>query len=122
MDQRGNIPQHLATAGRHDHAAASYGDASLDEGSGLSDIFGSVRRHIRLLGGIVGAAMVIAAVSVTQLTPRYTAQAMVLIEAQSGNASFASVVAGLPSDAASVQSEAYVLNSRNLASNPLFAP
>jgi capsular exopolysaccharide synthesis family protein len=107
-----------------DPRLAAYGSYGLDQiqssvnagGSGLSEILGSVRRRKWVLIGTVVAVMAVGSIILTQLTPRYTAEAMVLIETQEPNiSSLESVVAGLPGDAASVQSEAYILNSRNLA-------
>jgi len=102
-------------------AQGGYGMEGLQQsldvgGSGLSEILGSIRRRKWALIGSIAAAMVLGVIYLSQVTPRYTAQAMVLIETQEPNiSSLQSMVAGLPVDAESVQSEAYILNSRNLA-------
>ncbi len=86
------------------------------EGNGLSDILGSIVRRKWVLIQTIAAVMVLGVIGILFITPRYSAEGMVLIESQESNiASLESVVAGLPGDAASVQSEAYILNSRNLA-------
>jgi capsular exopolysaccharide synthesis family protein len=86
------------------------------EGSGLSDIFGAIVRRKWVLIQTVAAFLILGFVGLLFVAPRYTAEGMVLIESQESNiASLEAVVAGLPGDAASVQSEAYILNSRNLA-------
>ena len=83
---------------------------------GLAEIFAVVRRRISVLGGIVAAALVLAVLALTLLTPRFTAELLILIESQGNNiAALESVVAGLSGDAETVQSEAYVLGSRALA-------
>jgi capsular exopolysaccharide synthesis family protein len=85
-------------------------------GTGLSEILGTIRRRIAVLFGCIGVSLVLGIIVLTQLTPLYTAESMVLIESEDSNlASIESMVAGLPADAASIQSQAYVLNSRNLA-------
>jgi succinoglycan biosynthesis transport protein ExoP len=85
-------------------------------GNGLNEIFGTIRRRLWVLVGTVCISLILGAVALMLLTPKYTAEAMVLIESEDTNrSSMELVVAGQPVDAASVQSEAYVLNSRNLA-------
>jgi capsular exopolysaccharide synthesis family protein len=87
-----------------------------DSGASLTEMFGAVRRRKWVLFGIVTGALIFGGIILTMLTPRYTAEAMILIESQSSNiATINSVATGLPGDAASVQSEAYILNSRTLA-------
>jgi len=87
-----------------------------ESGASLTEMFGAVRRRKWVPIGMVLGSLVLGIIILSMLTPRYTAEAMVLIESQSSNiASINSVAAGLPGDAASVQSEAYILNSRTLA-------
>jgi succinoglycan biosynthesis transport protein ExoP len=85
-------------------------------GSSLAEMFGVVRRRKWVLIGVVAGSLLLGGIILAMLTPRYTAEAMILIESQTSSiASISNAVAGLPSDAASVQSEAYILNSRTLA-------
>jgi succinoglycan biosynthesis transport protein ExoP len=94
--------------------SSSYANSSmLQSGSGLNEILGTIRRQKKILISTICFSIVIGGVVLTLLTPRYTAEAMVLIESQETN--IESVVAGLPGDDAAVQSEAYVLTSGTLA-------
>jgi succinoglycan biosynthesis transport protein ExoP len=89
---------------------------AIDDDVGLADIFSVIRRRISVLGGIMLSALVLAVAVLFALTPRYTAEVLVLIESQESNiVTLDSVVAGLSGDAESVQSEAHVLRSRALA-------
>ena len=83
---------------------------------GLAEIFSVIRRRLSVLGGIVAVALILAVLAIALLTPRYTAEVLILIESQDNNiVTLDSVVAGLSGDAESVQSEAHVLRSRALA-------
>lgn len=94
----------------------NYDYPAVPEGSGLSDVLGTLKRRKWILVQTIAAFLIVGGVLVSMVTPRYAAQGMVLIESQEPNiASLESVVAGLPGDAASVQSEAHILDSRNLA-------
>lgn len=86
-------------------------------GASLIEMFGAVRRRKWVLFSMVIASLVLGVIILSMLTPRYMAEAMVLIESQASSnvATINNVAAGLPGDAASVQSEAYILNSRTLA-------
>jgi len=84
---------------------------------GLAEIFSVLRRRAWLLVAVVVPALVIAVAAITLLPPRYTAEVLIMIEPDGSKniVSLESVVAGLSGDAESVQSEAYVLQSRALA-------
>ena len=83
---------------------------------GLREFISILRRRIWYPVGIVGPLLLIAAIVLSQLTPRYTASAMILIEENVGRAmSIDAVVGGLSGDSETVQSEAYVLASQTLA-------
>lgn len=87
-----------------------------DTDLGLRDILRIVRRRLALLAGIVGSAVLLAAIVLSQLPAIYTAEALVLIENKPANIMADTVVAGLSGDKETVQSEAFVLSSRRLAS------
>jgi succinoglycan biosynthesis transport protein ExoP len=84
---------------------------------GLAEIFSALRRRAWILAAVVVPVMAIVALALTMLTPHYTAEVLIMIEADgtSNIVSLDSVVTGLSGDSESVQSEAYVLNSRALA-------
>jgi len=84
---------------------------------GIGEVLGVLRRHFWVLIGIMAPLLALAAGIVFSLTPRYTAEVLIMIEAQDNSrfVSLDSVVAGLSGDAESIQSEAYVLSSRALA-------
>ena len=108
-----NAPQ---SAGQMEGNYAGPYPSLQEPGSSLAEMFGAVRRRKRVLFGVVAGSLLFGGIVLAMLTPRYTAEAMILIESQTSNiASITSVVSGLPGDAASVQSEAYILNSRTLA-------
>ena len=86
------------------------------EGSGLQEILGAILRRKWILLGTIAGVVLAGLLVLSQVVPAYTAQGMVLIEAQETNFGAINAVApGLPGDAASVQSEAYILFSGNLA-------
>jgi capsular exopolysaccharide synthesis family protein len=85
-------------------------------GFGIREILAVVRRH---KWGIVGTALggtLLAGLVLPLITPRYTAQTLVMIEGRAHNIiKLESVVAGLPGDAETVEGEMHVLGSRQLA-------
>lgn len=83
---------------------------------GLGEILSVINRRRSILIGIVASSLLLAVMALWFITPRYSAETMILIEAQQKTfASFESAVAGLSGDEESIQSEAYVLSSRALA-------
>ncbi len=73
------------------------------------------RRKSIVIGTVVGVT-VAALLLVLQITPRYTANAVLMLNARSPNVvNIASVIAGLPLDSSVVKSEVDVLQSRALA-------
>ncbi len=84
---------------------------------GIGEIFSALRRRIWVLLGILVPVLAITAGILYLLTPRYTAELLIMIEAgdEQRFVSVDSVVAGLSGDEQSVQSEAHVLRSRALA-------
>ncbi|HEY5623276.1 MAG TPA: Wzz/FepE/Etk N-terminal domain-containing protein, partial [Gammaproteobacteria bacterium] len=93
-----------------------YESVDTDPGQGLSDIFGAIRRRWKFLLTTVIVSLALAYALMALLTPRYTADARVLIEAEGRNlVSVEAVVPMLQADDTLVQSEAMVLSSRILA-------
>ncbi len=84
---------------------------------GIGEMFGILRRRIWVLLGIVVPIVLLVAAIVISVTPRYTAETLIMIEAEDSNriVTLDSVVAGLSGDSESIQSEAIVLGSRSLA-------
>ncbi|MDJ0927262.1 MAG: polysaccharide biosynthesis tyrosine autokinase [Gammaproteobacteria bacterium] len=84
---------------------------------GIGEILAALRRRIWVLLGVVLPVVALTFGALTLITPRYTAELLIMIESD-GNSRFVSldsVVAGLAGDAESIQSEAHVLASRALA-------
>ncbi|RMF96606.1 MAG: polysaccharide biosynthesis tyrosine autokinase [Gammaproteobacteria bacterium] len=93
------------------------GQESAGDDVGVGEIFAALRRRIWVLLGIVVPVLAVTAGLLSLLTPRYTAELLIMIEAADNQrfVSLDSVVAGLSGDEQSVQSEAHVLRSRALA-------
>lgn len=73
-------------------------------------------RHKGVIAGVIIPIMLLAAGVLWQLTPRYTAETLILLEAEGPNlGQLDAVIGGLPRDVQTIQSEAYVLMSRSLA-------
>ena len=87
------------------------------EDVGLGEVLAVLRRRANVLAYVMVPILVLAAIALFLITPRYTAEALIMIESSGGNriVSLDSVVAGLSGDEESVQSEAYILASRALA-------
>jgi capsular exopolysaccharide synthesis family protein len=86
------------------------------DGLDLREIFGVLRRRANLILGCMLIGTVISTIVVLQLTPRYTAEATVMLDTRKNQmVDFASVVAGLQGDAIVVRSEVEILQSRALA-------
>jgi capsular exopolysaccharide synthesis family protein len=83
---------------------------------GLDELLRVIFRRKWTVIGIVVGATALAALTTSLMTPRYTAETLVLIDPQDTTVvSLESVVGGISRDQESVQSEAYVLASRALA-------
>lgn len=83
---------------------------------GLAEMIAAIRRRKWVLTGTVVGALILAALYLLIVTPRYSADALILIEPQNTNfVSVESVVTGMSGDAETIQSEALVLSSRELA-------
>lgn len=84
--------------------------------SQLREIMGILWRHRALILGTMAVLTGLAAVVVFQITPRYRAEALLLIEEPKARVvNFQSVLSGLPYDQDRINSEKAVLMSRELA-------
>lgn len=82
----------------------------------LAEIFRMLWRRKWLILGIVLSVMVLTIIILQQITPRYTAEALLMIEAESEQVvNVEAVRAGLPQDSATVPGEVAVFRSRDLA-------
>lgn len=102
-------------AGTEQRSAQPLPGATPDD-PGLGEILAAISRRKRLLIGAIAGSLALAALYLFWVTPRYAAEAQVLIEPKNTNfVSVESVFTGLSGDEQTVQSEAFVLNSRTLA-------
>jgi len=82
----------------------------------LHQLFGVVRRRANVILGCVILGTVLATVWIFQLTPRYTAEATVMLDTRKNQmVDFTSLMAGLSGDQSVVRSEMEILKSRALA-------
>lgn len=96
--------------------SAAQGPPMLPAGFGVRDIVGILRRRKVLVLGWIFVATSLAAVALLFVSPRYTAETLVIVESRDRNvAGVAAVVPGLPGDAETVEGEVQVLKSRELA-------
>jgi succinoglycan biosynthesis transport protein ExoP len=91
--------------------------ASVADGdTGLGELFNIVYRRIWLIVGVVAGAVVLAAVGLQFVTPRYQAQTLLLMEPQQISIpTVDSILAGRTADDQGVRSQVEVLRSRGLA-------
>jgi capsular exopolysaccharide synthesis family protein len=82
----------------------------------LHQLFGVIRRRASVILGCVILGTVLATVWIFQLTPRYTAEATVMLDTRKNQmVDFTSLMAGLSGDQSVVRSEMEILKSRALA-------
>jgi len=82
----------------------------------LHQLFGVIRRRANVILGCVVLGTVLATVWIFQLTPRYTAEATVMLDTRKNQmVDFTSLMAGLSGDQSVVRSEMEILKSRALA-------
>ena len=87
-----------------------------DLGFNFREIFGTLWRRRWVIGGTVLLVTSIAVLVAFQVTPRYTATAEVLVDPRERNvADVEAVLAGLSSDASTIDSQIQVIRSRSLA-------
>jgi capsular exopolysaccharide synthesis family protein len=89
--------------------------AAQSSAGALDDLVGLVSRQRWLIAGTVAAITGLAILAVSTMTPRYRAQALVLVGPQLNATGADSAVAGLAGDSQTIQSEAEILRSRGLA-------
>jgi len=83
---------------------------------GLGEMLAVIARRKFVLLGTVLISLAVVGALIAMITPRYSAEALIMIEPKNTNiVSVESVVAGLSGDEESIQSEAFVLSSRALA-------
>jgi capsular exopolysaccharide synthesis family protein len=82
----------------------------------LHHLWGIIRRRANVILGATILGTVLAAIFIFQLTPRYTAEATVMLETRKNQmVDFTSLMAGLTGDQSVVRSEMEILKSRALA-------
>ena len=82
----------------------------------MADIVAIVRRRKSLVFGTIAVITLLTTITLYLLTPRYTAETLVMIEGSGLNiVNFESVVSGLSKDSETVQGEIEVLRSRALS-------
>lgn len=103
------------------------------QGVSLADLGVILRRNRRTVAFIILLVSALAALALSQVTPRYTAVTKILVGAHlSANQGAENILSGFPDDEASIQSQVAVLTSTDLAlrvieqlglgRNPDFAP
>ena len=102
-----------APAGKVERAFYPRPYRSLEE-LDLGQLLRKLWRRKGIIFGTMTVLTVLTAVTVFQLTPRYTAEALLIIEARGSNvaADVEAVLAGLSADRETIQSEIEVLASR----------
>src|ERR1017187_2537471 len=81
----------------------------------LRDLLRIVRIRLRLIVGTAILLTLLTAVILFQLTPRYSATALVLIDQRPNKiVDVTAVLAGLPTDATSIENQVQILRSRAL--------
>ncbi len=85
-------------------------------GFGVRDVVGILRRRQALVLGLIVVATSLAGVALLFVSPRYSAETLVMVEGRARNvAGVEAVVPGLPGDAEAIESEVQILRSRELA-------
>ena len=83
---------------------------------GLGEIFRALNRRKWVIFATVLVFMLLAGLMLSQLTPRFTGQTLLMIESRGATiVSVESVMAGLAGDKETIRSEAEILRSRTLA-------
>jgi len=88
----------------------------LDQSDDLNRLVAMVRKRIRVLWVVAAVVMAEAVLITLQLTPRYTANATVMIDTRKHSVTnIEEVLSGLPDESTAVDTEVEVLKSRSLA-------
>ena len=108
-------------AARPDRRVSDYGYPGQVQGEEHSDVIDLrellrvLRRRIELILGVTLAVAVLAVLIISQLTSIYAAESMVLVGARESQVvDIEAVMAGLPTDAGTIESEIQVIRSRGL--------
>jgi succinoglycan biosynthesis transport protein ExoP len=107
--------------------------AGPSDGIDLREVYQVIRRRKGIIIGCIAIVMALTAVAVFQITPRYTAESIVMLDTRKNQvADIQTVLSGLNADSAAVRSEIEVLKSPtlaekvakklNLADDPVFSP
>jgi capsular exopolysaccharide synthesis family protein len=112
MDER-VAPPFQAVAVRSAPAASPPGTPESD--LSLEQILRAIARRRGVVIGVIASLLLLAFAWTLIVTPRYAAEALVLIEPKDSPAALDALARGLSADQEAVQSEAYVLSSRALA-------
>jgi exopolysaccharide transport family protein len=111
-----NAPLHTPSAPERDGAHPAPSQEFEAPAIDITTIFRFLRRRWTLIAGVAVALTLVAALVVLQLTPRYTATALLLLNPPKQNVvDFEAVLAGTGNDAASIASEIEIIQSRALA-------
>ena len=82
----------------------------------LLEIARALRRRVKVIAGIAAGLTAIVMITVFQMTPRYTAHALVLLDPERTQVvDFTAVMSGLPADSATTDSQVEVMSSRSIA-------
>ena len=104
--------QYSVLSDARDGTQGAAGDYSVD----LREVLRKLWRRKLVIVATVVSAVVVAGVILTQIVPRYTARALLMIESRDTNVvDIQAVMVGLPIDAEAVRSEIEVIRSRGLA-------
>jgi exopolysaccharide transport family protein len=75
-----------------------------------------LRRRLGVIAGVAAAGTALAMVAVFQITPRYTAEAKLMIDVQQQHVvDFDAVLSGLPADASTIDTQVEIIRSRAIA-------
>ena len=82
----------------------------------IADLIRIVRLRYRMILGAAAAVVVLAALALFQITPLYTASALVMIDSRNLNVvDVEAVLSGLSTDPATMENQVQILTSRSLA-------
>jgi polysaccharide biosynthesis transport protein len=100
------------------HPVLEDGDGHLPQEPGIQllDLLRIVRTRWQMIAGTVAIVMALTVVVVFELTPLYTANAVVMLDQRKNNVEDVNaVLSGLPTDPTSIQNQVQILSSRGLA-------
>ncbi len=87
-----------------------------DDGLGLDDLFRIISTRRRIIAGTAITIMLVVVAILSQLTPRYTASALVMIDPSDDKVvNVETLLSGLDTDKASIENQVQIIRSRSLA-------